>query len=196
MRACARTHGVRIAGDLLVGGRDDEVRGVHGDQVGGELAAEVVLVLQLLPAVQVQGRVQACFQRPLSPASSELHKPRRQGALAAQTVTGSGAGAAPLRGARQYTSASAYLRAGRQHRIRPCSARPVVPIKPGQVPGACREEARERMQTGRDSACERAHADRKRQRMRESARRQEEACASGRRTWSSPARARSCTWSR
>ena len=36
----------------LVGGGDDEVGVVHGHEVGGELAGEVVLVVQLLPAAQ------------------------------------------------------------------------------------------------------------------------------------------------
>ena len=49
-----RTHGVRVACNLLERGGDDEVGCVHGDQVCSELAAEVVLVVQLLPAAPQQ----------------------------------------------------------------------------------------------------------------------------------------------
>ncbi|EKD36265.1 MAG: hypothetical protein ACD_75C01576G0002 [uncultured bacterium] len=47
------------ARDLLIGRGDDEVRRVHGDHIGGELAGEMVLFLHLLP---VKGRIEIlCF---------------------------------------------------------------------------------------------------------------------------------------
>jgi hypothetical protein len=156
-RARARTHGVRVAGDLLVGGRDDEVRGVHGDQVGGELAAEVVLVLQLLPAARcrVGSGLLPAPPKPCSPRSCVFHAGR--GCLQRCKHLASGAGAAPLRGAHQYTSASAYLRTETQQRIRTRShqvpgARRQVPVTPGAG----------RMQTGAGHTRCRAHANRQR----------------------------------
>lgn len=48
-------------GDFLVGAGDDEVSVIHGDQVGCELAWEVVLILELLP-VYIRTRVFCFFQ--------------------------------------------------------------------------------------------------------------------------------------
>ena len=66
-------HGVRAVGlilpdtvtgpgDFLVGGGYNEIGCIHGDQVGGELAGEVVVLLVVTP-VQVGIQVLGLFQR-------------------------------------------------------------------------------------------------------------------------------------
>ncbi len=54
-------HRVGGAGDLLVGRGDDEVGRVHGDEVGRELAGEVVLLLVVAP-VEVRQQVLGLLQ--------------------------------------------------------------------------------------------------------------------------------------
>jgi hypothetical protein len=65
------------AGDLLVGAGDDEVRRVHGDQVGGELGGEVVLGVVVLP-VEIRVEVLGLLQGVGDVALGDVHARREQ----------------------------------------------------------------------------------------------------------------------
>lgn len=65
-------HTLFVPRNLLVGGRHDEVGMVHGQQIGGELHAEVVLVLEFLP-VDVSVLVLGFFQRMGDVALGHIH---------------------------------------------------------------------------------------------------------------------------
>ena len=54
------THALSVTCDLLEGAGDDEVGGVHGDQVGKELTGEVVWLL-VVPPVKVGEQILALF---------------------------------------------------------------------------------------------------------------------------------------